>query len=76
MVVAVGLKVLTALKNATMVSLVQTALKNATQLVETATKRVVYVTRDANRDGKDFIVKMNAVQDILAKTVTVLVDIV
>lgn len=46
------------IQNATMVSLVQTALKSATQLVETATKRVVYVTRDANRDGKDFIVKM------------------
>lgn len=55
---------------------VQIVLKSATEPVEAAIKKVVYVITDANPDGEEYIVKMNAVEGILAKTVTVVVDIV
>lgn len=45
------------IQNATMGTLVQIVLNRATWLVEAATKRVVYVTRDVNPVGEVFIVK-------------------
>lgn len=59
-----------------MVTLVKIALTSAMRLVEAATKQLVYVTMGVNQDGEDLIVKMNVVQDILARIVTVVVDIV
>lgn len=57
-------------------TLVQIVLNSAIELVEAAIKIVVYVITDANPDGEDFIVKMNALEGILAITVTVVVEIV
>lgn len=76
MVVIVATKDWTAQKNATKITLGEIAMTSATQLVETATKRVVYVITDVNQDGKDFIVKMPAMVEGTEKTVAYHVETV
>lgn len=76
MVVIVATKDWTAQKNATKITLGEIAMTSATQLVETATKRVVYVITDVNQDGKDFIVKMPAMVEGTEKIVAYHVETV